>query len=695
MEITSIENQSRIAKLRTFSRLVWILLAGGAFLLTITAAPYRYDMLARDVYSYGTAVTDQGLTYRWFALYFTAVEVIIGMSFVVVATIIAWRKAGDWLALLVAATLAYLVVLLPLVDGLIFANPNWLPLIIILRVGVYSGLIAMLCLFPDGRFIPSWAHWFLLAWFLFVILSWRFVSVALSDMAIIPNARTLEDGLTLLVMSGWLGAGMLLQLLRYRSHATPEQRQQTKWVLYGLLLTFIVSLVNAVLLTVLPTLREDAGSNFLYVLVGGSIILFALFCFALMVAFAIFRYRLWDIDILINRTLVYGSLTSITVGIYVLIVGGIGSLLQSQSSAVIAFIATGLVAVLFQPLRVRLQTAVDRLMYGQRDDPVGMLAHLAHQLEVVDRPERILPTLVETIATALKIPYVALWQSDSEKQWLPSAVFGQKADDLHMIPLLHQNHEVGRLFVASRRLRERFSKEDERLLSAIAQLSATTVQAAQLSAELQQSRRQLVTSREEERRRLRRDLHDGLGPVLASVALQADTARDLAHTDPDETELLLNNIMEQAQTAVGDVRRLVYDLRPPTLDEMGLVGALRQAAKSYQHQVRISITAPEPLPALPAAVEVAAYRIIREALNNVLKHAHAASCRVVIHVGEYLDLVVEDDGQGLPESAVSGVGLISMKERASELGGSCTIALIPGGGTRVEAELPLTTGEKM
>ncbi|MCB0027515.1 MAG: sensor histidine kinase [Anaerolineales bacterium] len=345
-------------------------------------------------------------------------------------------------------------------------------------------------------------------------------------------------------------------------------------------------------------------------------------------------------------------------------------------------------AVLFQPLRLRLQSAVNRLMYGQRDDPIGMLTHLAQQLETVDRPESILPTLVETIATALKLPHASLWLPKSDTQWELAAAFGPQTEELCPIPLLHQNQEIGRLMVAPRGPGEHFSREDERLLATIAQLSATTVLAVQLTIELQQSRHKIITSREEERRRLRRDLHDGLGPILAAVALQADTARDLADGDPDETKVILNSIMEQAQTAVNDVRQLVYGLRPPSLDELGLEGALRQSCQAYQHQLNIQIICVD-LPALPAAVEVAAYRIVQEALNNVVKHAKATSCMITIRLATGLKLVIEDDGVGIGETAVSGVGFISMQERAAELGGTCQIERLPSKGTRVTAVLPL------
>ena len=327
-------------------------------------------------------------------------------------------------------------------------------------------------------------------------------------------------------------------------------------------------------------------------------------------------------------------------------------------------------------------------MYGRRDDPVGVLTNLAQRLETVESAEGILSALVETVAKALKLPSVALWLPRNDAQWEEAAVHGTHTDDPLIIPLLHRRQEIGRLFVAPRGPGERFSREEERLLSTIAQVCATTVLAVHLSEEVQRSRQALVTSREEERRRLRRDLHDGLGPVLAAVALQADTAADLVEADPAEVKVLLQNVVTQAQDAVADVRRLVYDLRPPALDELGLVGALRQTAQMLQHQVRIELEADD-LPPLPAAVEVAVYRIAQEALNNVVSHAQASYCRVVLRHGDGLQLHVEDNGVGLPASFSAGVGLISMRERAAELGGICTVQ--PGsGGVCVTAILPLS-----
>jgi signal transduction histidine kinase len=200
----------------------------------------------------------------------------------------------------------------------------------------------------------------------------------------------------------------------------------------------------------------------------------------------------------------------------------------------------------------------------------------------------------------------------------------------------------------------------------------------------------LSTMGEEERRRLRRDLHDELGPTLASLTLRIDAARNLLQHDTDEASRLLSDLKLQMQSTVADIRRLVYDLRPPALDELGLISALEEQAASYSqlHGLRVSLQAPEHLPPLSAAIEVAAYRIVLEALTNVARHAQAGSCRICLSLSDILCLEIVDDGLGLPQDYRASVGMTSMRERAAELGGSCVMEAAIPSGTRVCARLP-------
>jgi signal transduction histidine kinase len=235
----------------------------------------------------------------------------------------------------------------------------------------------------------------------------------------------------------------------------------------------------------------------------------------------------------------------------------------------------------------------------------------------------------------------------------------------------------------------------------VARQAGVVAHAVRLTADLQRSnehlrtaRERLVTAREEERRRLRRDLHDSLGPQLAGLVLRLDAARNLLRRDVDAAEMLLQDIADTAQRTVADIRHLVDGLRPRALDELGLIEALRQYAIQYELAgPRISVDAPDRLPPLPAAVEVAAYRIVTEALTNVARHAGAISCAVRLAVDKpaaMLCLEITDDGCGLPLAPRDGVGLASMRERAEELGGSCTVQSAEGDGTTVGVRLPCT-----
>ncbi len=273
------------------------------------------------------------------------------------------------------------------------------------------------------------------------------------------------------------------------------------------------------------------------------------------------------------------------------------------------------------------------------------------------------------------------------------------------LPLTYQGETIGRLHLSPRPGTGGFSPGDRRLLTDLARHAGVAARAVSLhertvrlhqdaldlAADLQRSRERLVTTREEERRRLRRDLHDGLGPQLASLTLTVETARRLLPRDPATADTLLLDVARHAQAAIADIRRLIYDLRPPALDDLGLLPALEELAARYgQSGLRIEISAAEHLRPLPAAVEVAAYRIAQEALSNTVRHAEACTCKVRLTIEEgYLSVEVADDGRGLPEKTRAGVGLASMRERAEELGGTCIVESPPQGGTRVLARLPL------
>jgi two-component system, NarL family, sensor kinase len=475
----------------------------------------------------------------------------------------------------------------------------------------------------------------------------------------------------------------------YRVHRDDDTRTKLRWVVFG----GLVSLVSGLLLWELPT-------NLLgHPLISTNALGLLVLPLPLSIGVAILRNRLFDIDTILNRTLVYGGLSTIVAGIYIAIVATLGTVFQAQGNLLIALVAAGVVAVLFQPLRIWLQNAVNRLLFGERDDPYAVLSRLGRQLEVAIAPEAVLPTIVETVAHALKLPSVAIAVREGE-QLVPGVEYGVPSGTVVSMPLIYQSDWVGELRVSPRGPDESLTVADKHLLEDIAHQAGIAVHATRLTSDLQRSRLQLITAREEERRRMRRDLHDGVGPTLAGMTLKIGAIGNLLQTDAAAASRMLGELGTEIESAMSDIRRLVYALRPPALDELGLVAALRAHAAQYylqgasedsgESRLLVTIHAPERFTQLPAAVEVAAYRIACEAITNTARHAQAQCCQIVLALDNALHLDIRDDGVGLASERRVGIGLVSMRERAEELGGICTIASSPGSGVHISAILPLT-----
>ncbi len=334
-------------------------------------------------------------------------------------------------------------------------------------------------------------------------------------------------------------------------------------------------------------------------------------------------------------------------------------------------------------------------MYGERDDPYAAVSRLGERLGTTLEPEAVLPTIVETVREALKLPYAAIALPRDGGFEVASVSGEEPLTDPLVLPLSYGGAAVGRLLLGPRAGQTDFSPADLRLLDGLARHAGVAVHGVRVMADLRRSREGLVLAREEERRRLRRDLHDELAPTLAALGLTAATVGELIPTDPKKAASTNEKLRSAIRATVGDVRRLVYDLRPPALDDLGLVVAIEERASRLEAEqgLRVTVEAPEELPALPAAVEVAAYRIAQEALTNVSRHARAGACSVRLACtespGRALTVEVTDDGVGLPDEPGGGVGLHSMRERAAELGGSCEIELSSPTGTRVFVRLPL------
>ncbi|HCI78595.1 MAG TPA: hypothetical protein DHW02_02770 [Ktedonobacter sp.] len=687
---------------------IWLLLARGAWVALVLP---ELVVLMFMLLAYGgqgmtfcpfispvscavTPLSAQGLhrlgispsTYDAYNLMLSLLE---SLGFLGVGGFIFWRKSNEPIAL-IASFFLVSIGIAPFITST--SHPLDTLFLSFYVLSIFTALGYFLVTFPDGRFVPGWTWVLVVLW---AVRTLFFLIPGPANIAFWPPTLNVIDEVVN------YGGTLVLLVYRYARVFNPSQCQQAKWLLFGFGGLFVVIILYDLIALLLP---ELAKPDSLYVLSDTTLTTVTFLLIPLSVAMAILRYRLWDIDILINRTLVYTLLTVSTLGLYVLVVFGASALLHTSNDLFFSLLATALIAVLFQPLRQQLQLGVNRLLYGQRNEPYRVLSHLGQRLQETLPADTLLLTIVETVAHALKLPYVALtWKQDesslANEERTPLASFGMhpNRNTLISIAILHQGKHLGNLLLSPRQRGEELTPADMRLVRDLAPQIAMALHSTllltelqHLTSDLQRSRESLVTAREEERRRLRRDLHDGLGPQLSSQTLTLSAIKKVLHQDPESADRLLSDAIVHAQDAVSDIRRLVYALRPPALDDLGLRGALEEQMNQYRTSgVVMTLEAPETLPPLPAALEMACYRIVQEALTNVVRHAHATCATVHLEVrGAQMGVEVTDNGQGLPPGVRSGVGLRSLRERAEELGGTCIIEALPTGGTRVAARLP-------
>lgn len=560
----------RIVSIGAIAALLALELAG--LVLFLTRAATDRAILEDDGVAVGTNVAAWGVpvsAYLWLRV---LLELLLVAVSVVAGLLVLTRRAPDFFGCAVAVVL----VAAPISTGV-----GAVALSVVLagdtRAQTQLGFLAIATylmlaqVFPNGRFVRRWSRWAVLGWL--ALAAWALIRPWWEAGAIAKAVGTV----TLIVLIA-LVAGA--QIIRYRRFSTRAERQQVTWVAVALVLRvgYLIALQLVLIITAgragwpprvaLPAYL--AMTAFSYLLAAAT---------AVLIAVALLRYRLVDADSWLSRSLGYAALVVAVLGVYALIVGGIG-LLWQPGGAILAVLATALVALILHPLRVRLLGLANRLVYGTSGQPVY-------------------------------------------------------------------------------------------------------------------SREQLVRAHEIERRRLGRDLHDGLGPTVAGLHLRVDTALALLPRDPARSAELLVAVRTELVELIAEIRRIVDDLRPSGLEEVGLAAAVARAvvAEAAGTGAGTPVIEVEPaiLPPLPAEVELAAYRIAVEAVTNARRHANGATrCTVSLQAdGRWLRVAVADDGPGLAPDAPAGVGLASMRERAREIGGALTVAAVPGGGTMVVATLPL------
>jgi signal transduction histidine kinase len=616
----------------------------------VQSAPVPYGDLAVDV-----AIVGAGLL-----LGLSRPRNAIGALMLTFAVLGATQNLGD--AWGIRATVEHR----PLADWALSLGASlWVP-------ALFLPVTVLLVIYPDGRVAAPWWRWVNAVAVAGMVLTtvWQATSASqVSDavaggrpvVALDPGAG-LVLGLTgagLLVVATGLSIGAALRRL-WRAEA--PLRQQLLWLL-----------VTATLALVLAFLAP-----------WGWLFDVALATIPVAIAVGVLRYHLLGIDIVVRRTIVYAVLTGAVVGAYAAITTLAGLAVPHGPAPAVAGAAT--VAVALVPVRDRLQRGVDRLVYGDRRDPLGAVQRLGAHLALPDP----MGAVVAALADAVRASYASIVD---DRGVVVAQTGDPAARPLLARPLSIGGEVVGELRLAPARGEADLAAPDERVIAALATPVAAVLRAHRLNADLSAARERILTATEAERSRIRRDLHDGLGPSLSGAALGLEAARTCLAGDPARTAEILDRVRDEMRHAVDDVRRIIEALAPAALVDRGLVAAIRDRAatlSAYQGQsLRVEVDIPAQLPPLPASVEVAVFRIIDEAVTNVVRHAGAQRCVVRLAAGDDLTVEVGDDGRwGSGPAAGTGVGLASMRERAESLGGRFEVLRRESGST-VLATLPL------
>jgi signal transduction histidine kinase len=529
--------------------------------------------------------------------------------------------------------------------------------------GVFCCLPLILQLFPTGK--PVSRQWTVLCWLTIgtAALGNAFVGptpdYGASSFLVVPW-WTVTEQIAGVLTSVIILASVISLIVRF-IRGTETVRQQVLWLLVAVIL---VILINAPTWFTIPT--------------GKTILL--LLSFPLIpaaVTIAVLRHGLYDVRIVVSRLVAYVLLTAGVIAVYVGLVAVLDRVLRGLGAPVVAALA---IALAFNPARVRLQRLVDRAVYGNRRDPVAAVSAVGQRLAGEN-----LEGVADALRDTLRLSYVAITRGDAGL-----IESGEATSVLQEWSLTYDGKQVGNLVVGPRHGEQRLSPADQKVIDLVAAPLALVLHAQSLTEDLKVSRERIIDASEEERTRLRRELHDSLGPLLTGAAFKADGIALAARHRPERAESLAVELADQLRQSVEAVRRLAYGLRPAALDELGLVGALREEGSRFG-LVKVTIDAPESMPALPSSVEVAAYRIAAEALTNVVRHSDArlASVRLATDNGA-LEMIISDNGTSTGPWA-PGLGLTSIKTRASEIGGACEAGPTSEGG-RVVAVLPLRAG---
>ena len=636
----------------------------------------------------------------------------IGVSGVFVGGFVAWRRPRHplgWLMIASGAMAWSTFATVPVISWMMVHTPERETLArAILHVGASGWIVSQGLLiahvplaFPDGFRPTGWRRFLLVGasttvatWAVTHSMVWtpeHFAGQPVTGIrATAEHLESLSSEATLLVAVACMATMVVATLTSTR----PERRRQGGFAvaIAALLAPTVVDLYHDVVHQLPPWLVDLSSTFQVWTLAAVPVVL----------AVGVIRHQLLDIQVIIRRFTVYAAVVVIGAALYLAAVWVVATV-RPGSDAMAAVVGAAVVAVSLGLIRETVNRWASRRLFGSRDDPYEVLRAMGSTLEAAPIDEQVLQSVTDTICHELRLPFatIALVIEDADRPATRVEVARTGTQDLsaaERFPLAHRGVMLGELVVGRRSPNETMTPAEVDLMRTLARQAGVLAHNVTLVEALRRSRVGLLNAREEERRRIRADLHDGLGPTLATVALGMEAA---AHRLTDEPELaaLLHDLEQELHTAIADVRALVHNLRPAALDDLGLVSAVREYASSISARsgetvrpLDVQVEAPAELGPLPAAVEVAAYRVALEALTNVARHARASSCAVRVRTDEGLELEVEDDGVGIAERAGTGLGMRSMRERVAELGGRFSVTAGPQAGTLVRAWFPVPDG---
>ncbi len=578
-------------------------------------------------------------------------------------------------------------------------------------LGVLPTLFLLPLLFPDGRLpSPRWRPLLSLIFGLLFVLaiSLLFGQETLtgsSDVLTVANPLYIGaigglprlDPVIGLAFPVFFGAGVVSLILRFR-RSTGVERQQIKWVVFGL----VVALVG-----ILATSFSNENTTLSAVIGGGAFLLFPV-----SIGIAILRFHLYDLDVVVRKTLIYGAFALFATLIYLSIVVGVG-LWLGRDNSFLTMVAAVVVALTFQPARARLTRFANRVVYGKRATPYEVLSEFSERVGGAYADEDVLPRMVRVLGEGIgaeradvwlavdhELRDVAAWPADvagGPPIPLPNGSIPQ-IDGMDRVYPVEQAGELLGALAVRKPSSDPVSPADEKLIADLASQAGLVLRNVRLAEalkarldDLKAAQKRLVSAQDAERRRLERNIHDGAQQQLVALAVKLKLADALIERDAQKARELVGQLQGETHTALEDLRDLARGIYPPLLADKGLPAALEAQARKSGLPIEVRA---DGIGRYPQDIEAAVYFSCLEAMQNIAKYASASSAWVALFERDHaLTFAVTDDGRGFdPVATSAGTGLQGIADRVGALDGEVTVTSVPGGGTTVEGRLPVPVG---